>query len=241
MDPKPASTRARLGPYLERVRRLPPLPHRDQPVLLVSVATVVIALAGVGIRSHHRPELRYDGELVPSFVSFQAFAVPPAPAPKASAPKVIARPQTPVISNIVFPTSPMSRSEGIKKVVASAHSLIGRPYRYGAAGPGAFDCSGFTSYIWRAAGLTIPHNSGSQYASLPRVSLKDLQPGDLVFSGRARINHVGLYIGGGKTIDAPETGKHVSIRPLHGNLIGAARPALLLREDPAKKIEAQAS
>jgi cell wall-associated NlpC family hydrolase len=95
--------------------------------------------------------------------------------------------------------------------------------------------------VWRAAGLSLPHSSRQQYASLPRVALTDLQPGDLVFSGSGEIRHVALYIGNGMEIDAPETGGHVGVRRLHSNVIGAARPALLLRGEQKARVEARAS
>jgi cell wall-associated NlpC family hydrolase len=114
------------------------------------------------------------------------------------------------------------------KAVSIAYSLLGRPYRWGAAGPGAFDCSGLTMYIYAQLGIYLPHSSAAQYYSGTRVSYDELAPGDLVFFARrsGRISHVGIYIGGGMMIHAPQTGDVVRIAPLseHGGYVGAVRP-----------------
>ena len=77
-----------------------------------------------------------------------------------------------------------------------AASHAGKPYRYGAAGPNAFDCSGFTMYVFAQLGVSLPHNSAAQYDAVRRIAKSDLQLGDLVFmrSG-GRISHVGIYAG----------------------------------------------
>jgi len=196
--------------------------------MFLASATAIIALGVVLVRGAavSTPDVEY---IAAPKVSLQAWATSsPTPVPT-KAPAAIVPAPPPLPRALVFASSPLTREEGIKVVLAAAHSLIGRPYRYGASGPDAFDCSGFTSYVWRAAGLELPHNSGAQYGSLPRVSLDDLLPGDLVFSGSGGVGHVGLYVGGGQMINSPETGRRVEIEGLRGNLIGAARPALLLR------------
>ena len=104
--------------------------------------------------------------------------------------------------------------------VATARSLIGTPYRYGGTTPRGFDCSGFTSYVWRKAGVSLPHSSSGQYASLPHVPRSAARAGDIVYSS----GHVGLYIGGGQMIHSPQTGDHVKVSPIHARTIGFARP-----------------
>ncbi|MGH3426087.1 MAG: C40 family peptidase, partial [Terriglobales bacterium] len=113
-------------------------------------------------------------------------------------------------------------------VVKFAYAQLGKPYVFGADGPGSFDCSGLTSAAWRVAGVSLPHSAHQQYSNLGgrRVSLDALMPGDLVFfySG---ISHVGIYIGGGKMIHAPEPGESVKIGNIRVNgmpIKGAARP-----------------
>jgi cell wall-associated NlpC family hydrolase len=96
------------------------------------------------------------------------------------------------------------------KAVAFAEAQIGKPYRYGAAGPASFDCSGLTMKAWLAAGVTLAHYSGGQWREGTHVSKAQLQPGDLVFFG-TDIHHVGIYIGSGKMIEAPHTGAKVRV------------------------------
>ena len=113
-----------------------------------------------------------------------------------------------------------------EKAVAFAYAQIGKPYVFGAAGPDAYDCSGLTMASWAAAGISIPRTSYEQWASLPHVPTSQLQPGDiLVFNGAG---HVGLYVGGGMLIDAPNSGLTVEKIALSGwyqsTLIGAVRP-----------------
>lgn len=110
----------------------------------------------------------------------------------------------------------------IKVVLKAAHKQLGKPYRWAAVGPNSFDCSGFTMYVWQKAGVSLPHNSGAQRAATKHVSLDKMKPGDLIFSS----GHVGLYIGKGKMIHSPRTGRTVSIDPIHSRAYGAGRPKL---------------
>lgn len=115
-----------------------------------------------------------------------------------------------------------------RQAVRIAYSLLGRPYRWGASGPNAFDCSGLTMYVYAQLGIYLPHSSSAQYHSGRRVSYDELAPGDLVFFARrsGRISHVGIYVGGGMMIHAPQTGDVVRVVPLsnHGGYVGAVRP-----------------
>lgn len=109
-------------------------------------------------------------------------------------------------------------------VVRAAMSKLGAPYVWAAAGPNAFDCSGFTMWAWSQAGVSLPHSSSMQYSVLPKVSMSALQPGDLIFS-YSPIHHVGIYIGGGKFIHAPHSGDVVKITAVAGYpVVGAGRP-----------------
>lgn len=108
--------------------------------------------------------------------------------------------------------------------VAAAASQIGKPYRWGAAGPDAYDCSGLTMWAWSHAGVSLPHSSRAQYSSLPHVSLDRLAPGDLIFYGRP-IHHVGIYKGDGVMIAAPQSGETVREESIYySRPVGAARP-----------------
>ena len=84
-----------------------------------------------------------------------------------------------------------------------AHSLSGVRYQYGGTTLSGFDCSGFTSYVFRQAGRSIPRTAAGQYSGTSRVSRAQAQPGDLVFFNQGGgIDHVGIYLGGGSFIGA---------------------------------------
>jgi len=106
-----------------------------------------------------------------------------------------------------------------------AMKAIGKPYRYGAGGPNAFDCSGLTSWAYGKAGISLPHSSSAQISQGPRISKSNLEPGDLVFFG-SPIHHVGMYVGGGDFIEAPYTGLSVRVVSLgrRSDYAGACRP-----------------
>jgi cell wall-associated NlpC family hydrolase len=105
-----------------------------------------------------------------------------------------------------------------------ALAQIGDPYSWGAAGPGSFDCSGLTMMAWAQAGVSLPHSSRMQAGMGTRVSISQLQPGDLVFY-YSPISHVAMYIGGGKIVHAPHSGATVEIADLHRMPItSASRP-----------------
>ncbi|HYZ92444.1 MAG TPA: C40 family peptidase [Actinomycetota bacterium] len=233
----PLLDRARIvGLYIRQaLEQLPFAPRGSAPALALSVSTLVIGVALVLVRTGGPTEPVFDEQYLAAgaSVSMQAFELPPLPT---AAPQIrpAASPSQP-ITRVVFPTSRLTRSQGIRAAVSTAHKLIGKPYRWGASGPNAFDCSGLTSFVWRAAGLHLPHSSVGQYNSLPRVSLSNLQPGDILFSRWHGGGHVGIYIGGGRMISAPQTGRRVEISALRGHTIGAVRPALLLREDQGEQ------
>ncbi len=108
--------------------------------------------------------------------------------------------------------------------VRTALAQVGDSYVYGADGPDSFDCSGLTSYAWRAAGVSLPRSSRAQYSAGRKVDKSDLQPGDLVYY-YSPISHVGIYIGGGKIVHAANPRDDVRIDPLDSMpYTGATRP-----------------
>jgi cell wall-associated NlpC family hydrolase len=152
------------------------------------------------------------------------------------------------------PTTPPAPSgnqapahEGDRSAVAvaieAAMDYRGTPYAWGGGGtrgpgPGmdpdegivGFDCSGLTQYAYAEAGISIPRNSRAQYATLPKVAVGDLAPGDLVFwatdpSAPSTIHHVAIYLGGDRILEAPQSGDVVKISPMRWKgYAGAGRP-----------------
>ncbi|MFE9255412.1 NlpC/P60 family protein [Streptomyces sp. NPDC006879] len=128
------------------------------------------------------------------------------------------------------------------EAVDYAVEQLGKPYVWGAEGPGSFDCSGLTSQAWAHAGRAIPRTSQEQWARLERVPLEELRPGDLVLYF-PEATHVALYLGGGMVVHAPRPGARVKVSPIAANpLLGAVRPdptgAPLTRYAPPSLTEA---
>ncbi|MBW8484986.1 C40 family peptidase [Actinomadura sp. PM05-2] len=106
-----------------------------------------------------------------------------------------------------------------------AMTKLGRPYVWGAAGPSTFDCSGLTMWAYAQVGISLPHYTGSQWNAGTRVSRDQLRPGDLVFF-YSDLHHMGMYVGDGKMLHAPQTGDVVKIAPMAGRpFAGAVRVA----------------
>ncbi|TVZ93362.1 MULTISPECIES: C40 family peptidase [unclassified Streptomyces] len=95
-----------------------------------------------------------------------------------------------------------------EKAIAFARAQIGKPYVWGATGPGSYDCSGLTQAAWKAAGVSLPRTTYAQVDVGTTVSLADARPGDLIFF-YDDISHVGIYIGNGMMIHAPKPGAYV--------------------------------
>ena len=113
------------------------------------------------------------------------------------------------------------------RVVKVALKQRGVPYRWGGTSPRTgFDCSGFTRWVYAHVGVSLPHSSYAQFNMGRRVSLSRLKPGDLLFF--YGLGHVGMYIGHGQYIDAPQTGERVHIKSVaHGlSAIDGARRIL---------------
>jgi len=129
---------------------------------------------------------------------------------------------TPTPQQPARPSAEPRRSAQV--AVDTALAQVGKPYRWGGTGPNAFDCSGLTSYAWRAAGVTIPRTSRAQFGGLTRISRGALQPGDLVFYN-SPISHVALYAGGDTIVEASRAGVPVRTARLSARSpVGYARP-----------------
>jgi cell wall-associated NlpC family hydrolase len=114
---------------------------------------------------------------------------------------------------------------GAARAVAFAMGQRGKPYQWGAEGPGAFDCSGLTWAAWRAAGVTIPRTAAGQLTGLPRVRGR-LRPGDLLIyrsRGPTRRN-VAMVVGRGRMVEALGRGITIRSTGLRLGYLGAVRP-----------------
>ncbi len=106
-------------------------------------------------------------------------------------------------------------SGSTSSIVQYAFQFLGRPYVYGANGPKAFDCSGFTSYVYRQFGVSLPRTAAEQSSVGESVSKGDLRPGDLLFFNTSGyISHAGMYIGDGQFIHASSGSRCITVSDL---------------------------
>jgi cell wall-associated NlpC family hydrolase len=146
-------------------------------------------------------------------------------APHAQALRALVADALPVIAAPGPPGARPASGSGPARAVAFALAQRGKPYRWGAEGPGAFDCSGLTWAAWRAAGVAIPRTAAGQLADLPSARGR-LQPGDLLIyrsSGPSR-RHVAMVVGRGRMIEALRRGIPVRSTSIRRGYLGAVRP-----------------
>ena len=123
-----------------------------------------------------------------------------------------------------FASLGLDPSAAVSTVIQTALSKVGAPYAWGASGPDAFDCSGFTGYAYASIGVSLPHSSRAQSGVGRPVSRAELQAGDLVFFYEP-ISHVGLYIGNGMMVHARTFGSPVAVVSVdQAGYAGATRP-----------------
>lgn len=123
--------------------------------------------------------------------------------------------QPDVAATVDTTAAPVPRTTG-QQMVDAAMRHLGKPYKFGKAGPDMFDCSGLTRAVYREFGIDLPHMANVQQRMGTAVDRNHLQPGDLVFFAKPgeAAHHVGMYIGDGKFIHAPRTGDVVKISSL---------------------------
>jgi cell wall-associated NlpC family hydrolase len=109
------------------------------------------------------------------------------------------------------------------KAVRFACAQIGKPYIWGADGPGGYDCSGLTSAAWRQGGVSLPHNAAAQRRTIRSVSRSELRPGDLIFY-YSDVHHVGMYVGGGWIVHASQAGVPIQMRKIGNSVHSYGRP-----------------
>ena len=130
------------------------------------------------------------------------------------------------------PERPAAASADRSEALLQALLALGTDYRWGGASPKGYDCSGLVAHVFAQAwGLELPHNARAQSEIGAPVSLAELQPGDLVFynTQHRAFSHVGIYLGNGRFVHAPSSGKTVSVDRLGSEFysrafIRAARP-----------------
>lgn len=142
----------------------------------------------------------------------------PADPPKTDTPKpTTPAPTTPKPSDPPKPpkTDPAPvPSNKVETAIAFAQAQLGEPYKWGAAGPNSWDCSGLTMKSYAAAGINVPHYGVAQYQAIRPVSIGNIQRGDLLFWSNGSVGsiyHVAMYLGNGQMIQAPRTGRNVEI------------------------------
>ena len=137
----------------------------------------------------------------------------PAAAPAAQAPAAKPQPEASAGSSMA------------QSAISAAKSRLGKPYVWGATGPNSFDCSGLMQYAFEKAGKELPRTSAAQSKFGQKVSMDDLQPGDLIFL-YSPVSHVAMYLGNGKVIEAPSSGQNVrfnTLSKIEKNVVGARR------------------
>jgi cell wall-associated NlpC family hydrolase len=159
-------------------------------------------------------------------VAAAATTPPPDPAPEHTITSVDARARTPEeVRRDRQQSVRASRMAAVRqmrtRILTVARKQIGDRYAPGRMGPDAFDCSGFTRYVYKmATGKELPHSSRAQYTKVKRIKKTQAQPGDLVFFFERGAHHVGIYIGKNKMIDAPGVGGRVRVSPITGDWWG---------------------
>jgi cell wall-associated NlpC family hydrolase len=231
-----ASERARIGSLLERRRHL-----------LGSITSEVAALRAQEERRQAlleaaaKARLAHEQELLRQQARdrARAEAAKPTPPPTTTTPATPATPTTTTATTTQTTTSTATTTtvsvtpdppatgplpEGHPQAATIALHYLGVPYLWGGSTPAGFDCSGLVMYVYNQLGIALPHFAAAQYGMGTPVPRDQLQPGDLVFFDG--LNHVGIYIGGGQVVHAPNTGDIVKISNLSDwgtSYVGARR------------------
>lgn len=194
-----------------------PRARRGVRLLLAAVLTIA-ALPAMAENSVPQNSVRQSNTLPPLDLPTAA-----KPAAALAAPAAIASPDTsPLVEQLqalkAAQAAEPSTTDKVKSVMQRAFSLLGTPYRWGGTSPDTgFDCSGLVGYVFRTIGIDLPRVSREMAGSGTPVKDRDaLAEGDLVFFGRSgtRIDHVGIYVGDGKFLHAPRTGRDVTVSSL---------------------------
>jgi cell wall-associated NlpC family hydrolase len=185
--------------------------EKERKRLLAQLARVQHVPLEQVIRKQDRIDERLDAS-GPGEVPPPAADPSPDPEPSPTTPKPKPKPTPPPPAD-----PPPASTSKVETAIAFAMAQLGEPYKYGGAGPSSWDCSGLVMRAWQAAGVSLPHYAGAQYARTKHVSVSKIRRGDLIYwsnGGPGSIYHVAIYLGGGKMIQAPRTGRTVEVVPL---------------------------
>jgi len=131
-------------------------------------------------------------------------------------------------SRVAAPATPRVESAGARAADAAAQ-MVGAPYRFGGADPAGFDCSGLVRYAYLQVGISVPRSAKLQHRTSLPIALSEARGGDLLFfNPDGKVSHVGIYIGDGRFVHAPSTGKRVQLASLQSGyfrrfFVGAGR------------------
>ena len=118
-----------------------------------------------------------------------------------------------LLLSIAVPCSsaPHPSAAAADRAAGQAAKMVGKPYKFGGSSPTGFDCSGLVQYSYRQAGVAVPHNTDKQRRASRPVKVADLRRGDLLFFDQEgkKNSHVGIYLGDGRFVHAPSSGKKV--------------------------------
>ncbi len=201
-----------------------PAPSAQAPVMALDishsaqVAKAPAAFAAPALTAVPKSVALIQAQATSSIATAQAQAAAAAKAAatakaQAASAAAAARPKAPTVA----PVRVVSSSQAARRMNAMNIALgkLGSPYRWGASGPYAFDCSGLMKWAFAQAGIQLPRTSRDQSTVGMPVAKANLQPGDLVFF-YSPVSHVAMYIGGGKVVQASTSSQPVKISPLAG-------------------------
>jgi cell wall-associated NlpC family hydrolase len=194
------------------------------PATTPAVAPVTAPASTTALSAVHHPPALAMAPAAPAAIAVIPASLLPPKLPAAAAP---AAPAVPV-ETVSATVAPVALSSAAVPTAAGATAMdralgkIGAPYRWGASGPNAFDCSGLVNWAYRNAGVSLPRTSRAMSQVGARVAKSDLRPGDLVFFYQP-VSHVGIYIGNGKIVHASSRKSPVKISDIGRMKFNSAR------------------
>ncbi|MEP7160639.1 MAG: C40 family peptidase [Dermatophilaceae bacterium] len=196
----------------------PPAPAADAVVLVGSASSSVTYGLPVMTKAATSSATKFSGATLSGRAGVAARSVALAAASSAAArvptPSVATATAAARTVRAVAPVAAAPRGG----VLGIAAGLSGVPYSWGGTSPAGFDCSGFTQYVFRQAGVSLPRTAGAQRAA--SIPVSNPQPGDLIFFGTW---HVGIYAGGGMMYDAPTAGQATGMHKIWSNAVTYGR------------------